>query len=134
MMNVLSANTAPEFPIGYSTFDRGGELFFQSLFDNGLPRDKAESQTVIQHGVASAGKQDGAAVGASNALVVDDGVMLQAGFIGDVLGRLRQFLVAQHCQQIAGKDDALAAFLDQALFSKEVGALLHGVSDFCSES
>jgi len=70
------------------------DLLSQSLFDNRLPRHEGKSQTIIQHGVASAGEQDIAAVGASNALTVRDGAMLQAGFIGDFFGRLRQFLVA----------------------------------------
>jgi len=72
--------------------------------------------------------------GPGDALTVRDGAMLQAGFIGDVLGRLRQFFVAQRCQQIAGKDDALPAFLSQSLSGKEVGALPHGVFDFGSKS
>src|SRR5256885_11531157 len=42
-----------------------------------------------------------------------------------VLRGMRYIPAAQHCQQIARQDDALAAPLGQPLFGQEVGALLH---------
>lgn len=63
------------------------------------PRHQAESHTVIKHRVATAGEHGRVPVDAGHAMPAGHWPMLQAGFDGNVLGRLRQFPVAQ-CSQI----------------------------------
>lgn len=97
----------------------------ESLFDDRPPWHQAEPHAIIEHGVAPAGQHDAAAVDTRHALAIGHGPVLQASFGGQVLRGMRYIPAAQHCQQIARQDDALAAPLGQPLFGQEVGALLH---------